>query len=121
MSTLADTLADTLATRRARIAWGAMLALLVAAPFVGLYPIFVMNALCFAIFACAFNLLLGYTGLLSFGHAAYLGAAAYFTGWLIKSAGFTPELGILAGTLGAGAIGLVVGTSPSGARASTSP
>ncbi len=96
-------------TRRSRIAWGVVLALLVAAPFIGLYPIFVMNALCFAIFACAFNLLLGYTGLLSFGHAAYLGAAAYFTGWLIKSAGFTPELGILAGTLGAGLIGLVVG------------
>jgi branched-chain amino acid transport system permease protein len=102
-------LSQALTTRRARIAWGAMLVLLIAAPFVGLYPIFVMNALCFAIFACAFNLLLGYTGLLSFGHAAYLGAAAYFTGWLIKSAGFTPELGILAGTLGAGAIGLVVG------------
>ena len=96
-------------TRRSRIAWGVVLALLVAAPFIGLYPIFVMNALCFAIFACAFNLLLGFTGLLSFGHAAYLGAAAYFTGWLIKSAGFTPELGILAGTLGAGLIGLVVG------------
>ncbi len=96
-------------TRRSRIAWGVVLALLVAAPFIGLYPIFVMNALCFAIFACAFNLLLGFTGLLSFGHAAYLGAAAYFTGWLIKSAGFTPELGILAGTLGAGLVGLVVG------------
>jgi branched-chain amino acid transport system permease protein len=95
--------------RRARLAWLAALVFLIAAPFVGLYPIFMMNALCFAIFACAFNLLLGFTGLLSFGHAAYLGAAAYFTGWLIKSAGFTPELGILAGTLGAGLIGLVVG------------
>jgi branched-chain amino acid transport system permease protein len=95
--------------RRARLAWLAALVFLIAAPFIGLYPIFMMNALCFAIFACAFNLLLGFTGLLSFGHAAYLGAAAYFTGWLIKSAGFTPELGILAGTLGAGLIGLVVG------------
>ncbi|HEX7438690.1 MAG TPA: branched-chain amino acid ABC transporter permease [Caldimonas sp.] len=95
--------------RRARLAWLAALVFLIAAPFIGLYPIFMMNALCFAIFACAFNLLLGYTGLLSFGHAAYLGAAAYFTGWLIKSAGFSPELGILAGTLGAGLIGLVVG------------
>jgi len=95
--------------RRARLAWALGLALLIVAPFVGVYPIFVMNALCFAIFACAFNLLLGFTGLLSFGHAAYLGAAAYFTGWLIKAAGFTPELGFVAGTLGAGLIGLVVG------------
>ena len=96
-------------TRRARWTWAAVLALLLAAPFIGVYPIFAMNALCFAIFACAFNLLLGYTGLLSFGHAAYLGAAAYFTGWLIHSAGLSPELGILAGTLGAGLIGAVVG------------
>ena len=95
--------------RRARWAWMAGLALLLAAPFIGLYPIFMMNALCFAIFACAFNLLLGFTGLLSFGHAAYFGAAAYFTGWLIKSAGFTPELGVLAGMAGAGLIGLLVG------------
>ncbi len=99
---------DTL-NRRARWAWGAGLALLLAAPFIGLYPIFMMKALCFAIFACAFNLLLGYTGLLSFGHAAYLGASAYFTGWLVRSAGFSPELGVLAGMLGAGLIGLVVG------------
>jgi branched-chain amino acid transport system permease protein len=95
--------------RRSRTAWFVGLVLLVAAPFIGLYPVFMMNAMCFAIFACAFNLLLGFTGLLSFGHAAYLGAAAYFTGWLVRSAGLTPELGILAGTLGAGLIGLVVG------------
>jgi branched-chain amino acid transport system permease protein len=95
--------------RLGRIAWLVGLAILVAAPFIGLYPIFMMKALCFAIFACAFNLLLGYTGLLSFGHAAYLGASAYFTGWLIKSAGWSPELGVLAGTLGAALIGLVVG------------
>ena len=92
-----------------RLAWLAGLAVLVAAPFIGLYPVFMMKALCYAIFACAFNLLLGYTGLLSFGHAAYLGAAAYFTGWLVKSAGLTPELGVLGGTLGAGLVGLVVG------------
>ena len=96
-------------SRYSRLAWLAGLALLIAAPFVGLYPIFVMKALCYAIFACAFNLLLGYTGLLSFGHAAYLGAAAYFTGYLVRSAGFSPELGVLAGTLGAGLIGLLVG------------
>jgi branched-chain amino acid transport system permease protein len=92
-----------------RIAWLAGLAILVAAPFIGLYPIFMMKALCFAIFACAFNLLLGYTGLLSFGHAAFLGAAAYGTGWLVKSAGWSPELGVLGGTLFAAAIGLLVG------------
>ena len=94
---------------RARLAWGAGLLFLLAAPFVGVYPIFMMKALCFAIFACAFNLLLGYTGLLSFGHAAYLGAAAYATGWLVRTAGWSPELGVLAGTLIAAATGLVVG------------
>ena len=82
---------------------------LIAAPFIGLYPVFMMKALCFAIFACAFNLLLGFTGLLSFGHAAYLGAAAYGTGWLVRTAGWSPELGVLGGTLLAAAIGGVVG------------
>jgi branched-chain amino acid transport system permease protein len=96
-------------SRHSRLAWLAALALLIAAPFIGLYPVFMMKALCYAIFACAFNLLLGYTGLLSFGHAAYLGAAAYFTGWLVRSAGLAPELGVLAGTAGAAVIGLVVG------------
>jgi len=95
--------------RSSRIAWGVGLAILVAAPFIGLYPVFMMKALCYAIFACAFNLLLGYTGLLSFGHAAYLGAAAYATGWLVRSAGWSPELGVLAGTVIAAACGLVVG------------
>ena len=95
--------------RYSRLAWLAGLALLIAAPFIGLYPVFMMKALCYAIFACAFNLLLGYTGLLSFGHAAYLGAAAYFTGYLVRTTGVTPEVGVLAGTLGAGLIGLVVG------------
>jgi branched-chain amino acid transport system permease protein len=101
-------LTDTM-TRRGRGAWGAALALLVAAPFIGLYPIFMMKAMCFAIFACAFNLLLGYTGLLSFGHAAYLGAAAYATGWLIRSAGWSPEMGLLAGLVTGAVLGLVVG------------
>ena len=93
----------------ARVLWAIVLALLLAAPFLGIYPIFAMKALCFAIFACAFNLLLGYTGLLSFGHAAFLGSAAYATGWLVRSAGWTPELGVLAGTLVAAALGLLVG------------
>jgi branched-chain amino acid transport system permease protein len=85
------------------------LVILIAAPFIGLYPVFMMKALCFAIFACAFNLLLGFTGLLSFGHAAYLGAAAYGTGWLVRSAGWSPELGVLGGTLFAASLGALVG------------
>ena len=95
--------------RQRRIGLWIGLALLLAAPLIGLYPVFMMKALCYAIFACAFNLLLGFTGLLSFGHAAFLGAAAYWTGWLVRSAGFPPELGVIAGTLGAALLGLVVG------------
>ena len=86
-----------------------LLILALLAPMLGLYPVFVMKLLCFAIFACAFNLLLGFTGLLSFGHAAFFGSAAYITGWFIKSQNFTPELGIAAGVIGSGLIGLVVG------------
>ncbi len=93
----------------ARLLWAAVLGLLLIAPFVGVYPVFMMKALCFAIFACAFNLLLGFTGLLSFGHAAFLGAAAYATGWLVRSAGWSPELGVLAGVVVAAALGLLVG------------
>jgi len=92
-----------------RIAWVAVFVVLLAAPFIGLYPVFMMKALCYAIFACAFNLLLGYTGLLSFGHAAFMGSAAYATGWLVRSAGWSPELGLLAGTAIAALIGLGVG------------
>jgi branched-chain amino acid transport system permease protein len=95
--------------RLSRLAWLVGLAVLIAAPFIGLYPVFMMKALCFAIFACAFNLLLGYTGLLSFGHAAYLGAAAYVTGWLVRSAGWTPELGILGGMATGAVLGAIVG------------
>jgi len=101
-------LTTTLASR-GRWAWGAALALLVAAPFIGLYPVFMMKAMCYAIFACAFNLLLGFTGLLSFGHAAYLGAAAYATGWLIRSAGWSTEMGLLAGMVTGAVLGLAVG------------
>ncbi|HZW75056.1 MAG TPA: branched-chain amino acid ABC transporter permease [Caldimonas sp.] len=85
------------------------LAILVLAPFIGLYPVFIMTALCYAIFACAFNLLLGYTGLLSFGHAAYFATAAYMCGWLVRSAGLPPELGVLAGVGASALLGLVVG------------
>ncbi len=93
----------------ARIGLLAGLAVLLLAPFIGLYPVFMMKALCYAIFACAFNLLLGFTGLLSFGHAAFLGAAAYATGWLVRSAGLPPELGVLAGMAFAALLGLGVG------------
>ena len=99
--------ADT--SRLARAGLLAGLALLIAAPFLGLYPVFVMTALCYAIFACAFNLLLGYTGLLSFGHAAFFATASYGTGWLVRTAGWPPELGVLAGVAAAGLTGLVVG------------
>ncbi|MDQ2139663.1 branched-chain amino acid ABC transporter permease [Alcaligenaceae bacterium C4P045] len=78
-------------------------------PFVGVYPIFVMKVLCYALFACAFNLLLGFTGLLSFGHAAFLGTAAYVTGHAIKIWGLPTELGLLAGVGAAALLGLVMG------------
>jgi branched-chain amino acid transport system permease protein len=81
---------------------------LVAAPFV-VYPIFLMKMLCFALFACAFNLLLGYTGLLSFGHAAFFGGAAYFTAHAAKVWGWPPEAAILLGVFGAALQGLVIG------------
>jgi branched-chain amino acid transport system permease protein len=84
------------------------LMLLLLAPFF-FYPIFLMKLLCFALFACAFNLLLGYTGLLSFGHATFFGGAAYFTAYTVKQWGFPPELGILVGVVGATFLGLVMG------------
>ena len=97
------------AAKVTRITYVLLLALAIAAPFIGLYPVFVMKLLCFALFACAFNLLLGFTGLLSFGHAAFFGSAAYVTGWLIKSQSWTPELALTAGAVAAGLIGLLVG------------
>ncbi len=87
-------------------------ALLLAAGLVAplvVYPVFLMNALCFALFACAFNLLLGYTGLLSFGHAAFFGTAAYITGYLAKVMGVSTGLAILAGTAGAVLLGIIFG------------
>ena len=74
------------------IATTIMVALLVIAPFVGIYPVFVMKALCFALFACAFNLLIGFGGLLSFGHAMFLGTAGYVSAHAAKVWGFSPEL-----------------------------
>ncbi|TWB66260.1 amino acid/amide ABC transporter membrane protein 2 (HAAT family) [Nitrospirillum amazonense] len=86
----------------------AALALLLAAPWV-IYPAFLMKALCFALFAAAFNLLLGYAGLLSFGHAAFFGGAAYVTAHAAKVWGWPPELAILGGTLAAALLGLAMG------------
>jgi branched-chain amino acid transport system permease protein len=85
-----------------------LLALLVA-PFMGAYPVFVMQLLCFALFASAFNLLLGYTGLLSFGHAAFLGGSAYVAGHVVKVWGLTPEVGLVAGTLTGALLGWIFG------------
>ena len=89
---------------------------------IGLYPVFVMKLLCFALFACAFNLLLGFTGLLSFGHAAFFGCAAYVTGWFIKVAGLVARTGH-AGRRGRRRRSWAWWSawSPSAARASTSP
>jgi branched-chain amino acid transport system permease protein len=79
------------------------------APFLGLYPVFLMTLLCFAMFACAFNLLLGFTKMLSFGHAAYFGASAYVTGWLVTAQGWGTIAGILGGVAVALLLGLVIG------------
>jgi len=91
------------------LGYGGLVALALAVPFIGLYPVLVMKILCVAIFACAFNLLFGFTGLLSFGHAAFFGSAAYVTGWAIRTLDVTPELGILFGLLFGAALGAVVG------------
>lgn len=93
----------------APIGYGLLLLALLVAPFAGAYPIFVMKLLCFALFAVAFNLLLGYTGLLSFGHAAFLGGAAYVCGHVVKEWSATPEIGLLAGTASGALLGLVMG------------
>ena len=86
-----------------------MVAVLVAAPFVGIYPVFMMKVMCFALFACAFNLLLGFGGLLSFGHAMFLGGAGYVAAHTAKVWGLTPEVAIGLGALSAAALGWVVG------------
>ncbi|MEO7132996.1 MAG: branched-chain amino acid ABC transporter permease [Vicinamibacterales bacterium] len=86
-----------------------MVAALAIAPFAGVYPVFLMKALCFALFACAFNLLLGFGGLLSFGHAMFLGSAGYVCAHAAKVWGWPPEFAILAGTVAATVLGVVVG------------
>ena len=86
-----------------------MAALLTVAPFAGIYPVFLMKALCFALFACAFNLLIGFGGLLSFGHAMFLGTAGYVCAHAAKVWGWPPEAAILAGTGAAATLGFVTG------------
>jgi branched-chain amino acid transport system permease protein len=90
------------------IAGAALVVFVIAAPFV-LYPVFVMKALCFALFACAFNLLLGYVGLLSFGHALYFGWAGYLAAYSAKVWALPPEFALLFGTAAAAAAGLIAG------------
>ncbi|KTT22936.1 ABC transporter permease [Pseudacidovorax intermedius] len=94
---------------RSTLGYGLLFVALLAAPWLGAYPVFVMKLMCFALFAAAFNLLLGYTGLLSFGHAAFLGGAAYVAGHAIKVWGVTPELGLLLGTAVGAGLGWVFG------------
>ena len=89
--------------------YGALLALVAILPAVGAYPVFVMKVMCFALFACAFNLLIGFTGLLSFGHAAFLGGAAYATGHALKFWGVPTEVGLLIGLVCGAVLGFVMG------------
>jgi branched-chain amino acid transport system permease protein len=95
-------------TRAQLVALGVLITFLVVSPFV-LYPVFLMKLLCFALFACAFNLLIGYVGLLSFGHAAYFGMGGYLAGHAAKAWGLTPEVSIIIGGLTAGLLGVVAG------------
>jgi branched-chain amino acid transport system permease protein len=97
------------ATRPVLVATAVMAAALALAPHVGIYPVFLMKALCFALFACAFNLLIGFGGLLSFGHAMFLGTAGYVSAHAAKEWGAPPELAILAGTAASALLGLVSG------------
>ena len=97
------------AIRHEMIVFVIMAVLLLAVPFSGIYPYFVMQALCFALLACAFNLLVGYGGLLSFGHAMFLGTAGYVAGHALKVWGLSPELGVLAGTAASAGLAVITG------------
>jgi branched-chain amino acid transport system permease protein len=90
------------------IGFAVMAAILAVAPFV-VYPVFLMQALCFALFACAFNLLIGYAGLVSFGHALYFGWASYLSAYAAKSWALPPELAVLIGTATAAVLGVIAG------------
>jgi branched-chain amino acid transport system permease protein len=91
-----------------KIGYGLAIFIALSAPFF-MYPVFLMKVLCFALFACAFNLLIGFTGLLSFGHAAFFGCAGYVAGYALRSLGLPMELGLLLGMATAALIGLVMG------------
>jgi len=95
-------------SRPQALAFLIMVALIALSPTV-LYPVFLMKVLCFALFACAFNLMIGYVGLLSFGHAAFFGMGSYVTAWTIKHWGITAEAAILLGGATGAALGLVMG------------
>ena len=95
--------------RTARIIYALAGLFALCVPMLGIYPIFMMKLLCFAMFACAFNLLLGFSGMLSFGHAAFFGTAAYATGWLVTAHGWGTFPAILAGITVAAALGVVIG------------
>jgi branched-chain amino acid transport system permease protein len=109
MTTVSHAVTGGAASGRETYVWiGVMAAALMVAPAV-LYPVFLMKALCFALFACAFNLLIGYAGLVSFGHAAFLGTAGYVSAYSAKAWGMPPELAIAAATLSSAALGLAFG------------
>jgi len=97
------------AMRDEMIVFGIMAVLLAIVPFSGIYPFFVMQALCFALVACAFNLLIGYGGLLSFGHAMFLGTAGYCSAHALKVWNLPPELGIVVGTAAACVLAIITG------------
>jgi branched-chain amino acid transport system permease protein len=99
----------TMSMNTKKIGYGLLLVALLAAPF-GIYPVFLMKIICFALFACAFNLLIGFTGLLSFGHAAFFGGAGYIAGYALKTLGLPTEIGLIAGTAAGALIGLVMGS-----------
>src|SRR6201991_4710213 len=106
---VAPTVTRATESRAETMAFLLMVAVLVVAPFF-IYPLFVMQALCFALFACAFNLLIGYVGLLSFGHALYFGWASYLSAHAAKVWGFPPELAILTGAATGAVLGLIAGS-----------
>jgi branched-chain amino acid transport system permease protein len=95
--------------RYARLLYAAALVAALAIPASGIYPVFVMKLLCFAIFACAYNLLLGFSGMLSFGHAAFFGTGAYVTGWLVTAQAWGPLAALAGGALAAALLGALIG------------
>jgi len=96
---------------KTKLLYGILVLIALLLPFQDfIYLVFAMKVLCFALFACAFNLLLGFTGLLSFGHAAFFGTSAYITAYLCKETGLSPEFGIILGVLGSGILGFLIGS-----------